>query len=69
MENTKYKLLQALRNSGTGGIIDAYQWVQQHKDELNKEVYGPVLLEVHLENFSYLLRLYLFFNNFGGFVK
>ncbi|KAG8646239.1 hypothetical protein MANES_10G136400v8 [Manihot esculenta] len=48
MENTKYKLLQALRNSGTGGIIDAYQWVQQHKDELNKEVYGPVLLEVNV---------------------
>ncbi|KAF2293540.1 hypothetical protein GH714_002569 [Hevea brasiliensis] len=48
MENTKYKLLQALRNSGAERIIDAYQWLQQHKNELKKEVYGPVLLEVNV---------------------
>ncbi|KAF2319638.1 hypothetical protein GH714_017777 [Hevea brasiliensis] len=40
-------LSKALRNSGSAGIIDAYQWLQQHKNEL-KEVYVPVLLEVNV---------------------
>ncbi|KAK6232571.1 hypothetical protein SCA6_002644 [Theobroma cacao] len=48
MENTNTKLLRALRNSGAEKIFDAYEWVQLHRHELNKEVYGPVLLEVNV---------------------
>lgn len=47
MENATNKRLQALRNSGAEKIFEAYQWVQEHRNEFNKEVYGPVLLEVH----------------------
>lgn len=47
MENTNNKLLHALRNSGAEKIFEAYHWVQEHRNEFNKEVYGPVLLEVH----------------------
>lgn len=50
MENTNNKLLQALRRSGAEKIFEAYQWLQQHRQELNKEVYGPVLLEVTISN-------------------
>jgi len=46
MENTNTKLLQALRNSGTEKIFEAYHWLQEHRHEFKKEVYGPVLLEV-----------------------
>lgn len=46
MENTNMKLLQALRNSGAEKILEAYDWLQRHRNELKKEVYGPVLLEV-----------------------
>lgn len=48
MENTNTKLLQALRNSGTEKIFEAYHWLQEHRHEFKKEVYGPVLLEVHM---------------------
>lgn len=47
MENANNKRLLALRNSGAEKIFEAYQWLQQHRHELNKEVYGPVLLEVY----------------------
>ncbi|KAI9170146.1 hypothetical protein LWI28_023305 [Acer negundo] len=50
MENKNNKLLHALKNSGAEGIFQAYQWLQQHRHELNKEVYGPVLLEVNVSN-------------------
>ncbi|KAL5827330.1 hypothetical protein ACOSQ3_019161 [Xanthoceras sorbifolium] len=50
MENKNNKLLHALQNSGAEGIFQAYQWLQQHRHELNKEVYGPVLLEVNVSN-------------------
>ncbi|XP_057496428.1 structural maintenance of chromosomes protein 5 isoform X2 [Actinidia eriantha] len=50
MENTNNKLLQALRNSGAEKIFEAYHWVQEHRHEFNKEVYGPVLLEVKVSN-------------------
>ncbi|KAK6933847.1 RecF/RecN/SMC, N-terminal, partial [Dillenia turbinata] len=50
MENKNNKLLQALRNNGAENIAEAYNWVQQHRDELNKEVFGPVLLEVNVSN-------------------
>lgn len=46
MESTKNKLLYALKHSGTEKIFEAYQWLQEHRSALNKEVYGPVLLEV-----------------------
>lgn len=47
MENANNKRLQALKNSGAEKIFEAYQWVQEHNARFNKEVYGPVLLEVH----------------------
>lgn len=50
MENTNNKLLHALRNSGAEKIFEAYRWVQEHRNEFNKEVYGPVLLEVKVSN-------------------
>ncbi|CAK7330929.1 unnamed protein product [Dovyalis caffra] len=48
MENKNNKLLQALRNSGAEKIFEAYYWLREHRQELNKEVYGPVLLEVNV---------------------
>uniref|UniRef100_A0A6N2L232 Structural maintenance of chromosomes protein 5 n=1 Tax=Salix viminalis TaxID=40686 RepID=A0A6N2L232_SALVM len=50
MENKNNKLLQALRNSGAEKIFEAYHWLQEHRHELNMEVYGPVLLEVNVSN-------------------
>ncbi|KAJ4970229.1 hypothetical protein NE237_003328 [Protea cynaroides] len=49
MESANNKLLQALKNSGADYIFQAYQWVQEHRLELNKEIYGPVLLEVKVQ--------------------
>ncbi|KAG7945745.1 hypothetical protein I3843_14G004900 [Carya illinoinensis] len=50
MENTHNKCLQALKKSGAEKIFEAYQWLQEHRDEFNKEVYGPVLLEVNVSD-------------------
>ncbi|KAL0425656.1 UNVERIFIED_CONTAM: Structural maintenance of chromosomes protein 5 [Sesamum radiatum] len=50
MENVNNKRLQALKNSGAEKIFEAYHWVQEHRDKFNKEVYGPVLLEVNVAN-------------------
>lgn len=50
MENATNKRLQALRNSGAEKIFEAHQWVQEHRNDFNKEVYGPVLLEVNVSN-------------------
>ncbi|KAH7851079.1 hypothetical protein Vadar_007020 [Vaccinium darrowii] len=50
MDNTNNKLLHALRNAGAEKIFEAYRWVQEHRNEFNKEVYGPVLLEVKVSN-------------------
>ncbi|KAK7835531.1 structural maintenance of chromosomes protein 5 [Quercus suber] len=50
MENTHNKCLQALVKSGTERIFEAYHWVQEHRNEFNKEVYGPVLLEVNVSD-------------------
>ncbi|ONI20553.1 hypothetical protein PRUPE_2G022000 [Prunus persica] len=50
MENKNSKLLRALRNSGADKIFDAYNWLQEHRHEFNKEVYGPVLLEVNVSD-------------------
>lgn len=46
MESKNTKLLEALRNSGSDKIYEAYEWLQGHRSELRKKVYGPVLLEV-----------------------
>ena len=48
MENKNNKLLQALQNSGAEKIFEAYHWLQEHRHELKKDVYGPVLLEVYI---------------------
>lgn len=50
MENINNKRLLALRNSGAENISQAYEWVQQHRNQFNKEVYGPVLLEVNVSD-------------------
>lgn len=59
MENKNNKLLQALRNSGAEKIFEAYHWLREHRQELNKEVYGPVLLEV----FCWILAVLLVITN------
>jgi hypothetical protein len=51
MENTHNKCLQALKRSGAEKIFEAYHWLQEHRKEFNKEVYGPVLVEVHILKF------------------
>ncbi|KAJ9558256.1 hypothetical protein OSB04_012870 [Centaurea solstitialis] len=50
MEDIKNKRLQALRRSGAERISDAYGWVQSHRQEFKREVYGPVLVEVNISN-------------------
>lgn len=50
MENANNKLLLVLRNSGADKIFEAYNWLQEHRHRLIKEVYGPVLLEVSVSN-------------------
>ncbi|KAM7472541.1 hypothetical protein LguiA_010724 [Lonicera macranthoides] len=50
MENTNNKRLHALRNSGAEKIFEAYRWVQEHRHEFKKDVYGPVLVEVNVSN-------------------
>ena len=47
MESRNTKLLHALKDSGATGIFEAYNWVQGHRHEFSKDVYGPVLVEVH----------------------
>lgn len=55
MENKNNKLLHALQNSGAENIFEAHRWLQQHRHELNKEAYGPVLLEVCILKFIFFL--------------
>uniref|UniRef100_A0A1D1YS75 Structural maintenance of chromosomes protein 5 n=1 Tax=Anthurium amnicola TaxID=1678845 RepID=A0A1D1YS75_9ARAE len=50
MESKNAKLLEALRNSGSDKIFEAYDWLKGHHNELRKRVYGPVLLEVNIKN-------------------
>ncbi|ONK78463.1 uncharacterized protein A4U43_C02F19040 [Asparagus officinalis] len=57
MENSNNKLLQALQRCGADKIFEAYNWVQEHRNELRKEVYGPVLLEVTVPNRSHTAYL------------
>ncbi|KAJ0477661.1 putative structural maintenance of chromosomes protein [Helianthus annuus] len=41
-------MFTGVKNSEAEKIFDAYQWVQSHKHESKKEVYGPVLIEVNI---------------------
>ncbi|KAJ3669235.1 hypothetical protein LUZ60_011185 [Juncus effusus] len=57
MESKNNKLLSALKNTGSERIFEAYKWLQENKDQLNKEVYGPVLLEVNVQDQSHAAYL------------
>lgn len=59
MNNKSTKCLHALQRSGAEKIFEAYKWVQDHRHEFNKEVYGPVLLEVCVKNFMLLWLFWL----------
>uniref|UniRef100_A0A0A9EXP2 Structural maintenance of chromosomes protein 5 n=1 Tax=Arundo donax TaxID=35708 RepID=A0A0A9EXP2_ARUDO len=50
MESKNNKLLQALRNIGADKIAEAYRWVQDNKSKFRKDIFGPVLLEVDVED-------------------
>ncbi|GMY22549.1 structural maintenance of chromosomes protein 5 isoform X2 [Fagus crenata] len=50
MENTHNKCLHALRKHGAEKIFEAYHWLQEHRSEFNKEVFGPILLEVNVSD-------------------
>ncbi|KAI4333084.1 hypothetical protein L6164_017934 [Bauhinia variegata] len=50
MGDKNRKCLHALQKSGVEKIFEAYTWVQEHRDEFNKKVFGPVLLEVNVSN-------------------
>lgn len=50
LEDTKNKCLHALRNTGAERIFEAYKWVNDHRHEFNKDVYGPVLIEVNVKD-------------------
>jgi len=52
MSKKSYKRLLALQNSGVEKIFEAEKWVQAHRHEFNKEVYGPVLVEVYIYMFK-----------------
>jgi len=46
LENMNNKRLHELRSSGAEKIFEAYRWVKEHRNEFNKDVYGPVAIEV-----------------------
>ncbi|KAG0584268.1 hypothetical protein KC19_3G198200 [Ceratodon purpureus] len=50
IDSLKNRRLQALKNTGARGVIDAYNWVESHRNEFQKNVYGPVLLEIHIDD-------------------
>ncbi|KAK8456053.1 hypothetical protein SEVIR_4G268800v4 [Setaria viridis] len=50
MESKNHKLLQALQINGADNISEAYHWVQDNKKNFRREVYGPVLLEVNVQD-------------------
>ncbi|KAI5064926.1 hypothetical protein GOP47_0020257 [Adiantum capillus-veneris] len=57
IESFGTRRLQALKDSGARHIFEAYQWVQDHRNEFQMDVYGPVLLEVNLSNQDYAAYL------------
>ncbi|XP_019427518.1 PREDICTED: structural maintenance of chromosomes protein 5 isoform X4 [Lupinus angustifolius] len=50
MNNKNTKCLHLLQKSGAENIFEAYKWVQEHRSDFNKEVYGPVLVEVNVSS-------------------
>ncbi|KAJ7548526.1 hypothetical protein O6H91_07G015000 [Diphasiastrum complanatum] len=50
IENVNNRRLQALKNSGAHNIFEAFQWVESHRQEFKKDVFGPVLLEVNIQS-------------------
>ncbi|XP_029126918.1 structural maintenance of chromosomes protein 5 isoform X2 [Cajanus cajan] len=50
MNNKSANSLIVLQRSGAEKIFQAHKWVQEHRHEFNKEVYGPVLVEVNVSN-------------------
>ncbi|KAI9116670.1 hypothetical protein K1719_012328 [Acacia pycnantha] len=48
MDSKNTKCLRALRESGAERVVEAYKWVQDNSNLFNKQVYGPVLLEVNV---------------------
>ncbi|CAL5041228.1 unnamed protein product [Urochloa decumbens] len=51
MESNNNKLLQRLKqNAGADKIFEAYHWVQDNRSNFRKEVFGPVLLEVDIND-------------------
>lgn len=53
MENRNSKLLYKLQKFGADKIFEAYKWLQEHRHQLKREVYGPVLLEVNVNDQSH----------------
>lgn len=53
IDNVKNRLLQALKDSGARGVVDAHNWVQSHRNEFQNDVYGPVLLEINIANMEH----------------
>ncbi|CAO2817373.1 unnamed protein product [Amaranthus hypochondriacus] len=53
MENRSYKLLHELQKTGADKIFEAYRWLQENRDKLKREVFGPVLLEVTVKEQSH----------------
>ncbi|KAI5064931.1 hypothetical protein GOP47_0019626, partial [Adiantum capillus-veneris] len=49
--------LQALKDLGARRIFEAYQWVQDHQHEFQRDVHGAILLEVNLLNQDYAAYL------------
>ncbi|EEC68399.1 hypothetical protein OsI_36560 [Oryza sativa Indica Group] len=50
MENKNNKLLHKLKYFGAEKINEAYHWVQDNRYKFRTEVYGPVLLEVNIQD-------------------
>ncbi|KAK2386251.1 structural maintenance of chromosomes protein [Trifolium repens] len=53
MSNKSTNCLRALETSGVEKISEAYNWVEAHRHEFKKEVYGPVLAEVNVPDQSH----------------
>ena len=46
IDSLKNRRLEALKQSGARGVVDAYKWVESHRNEFQNDVYGPLLIEV-----------------------
>ncbi|KAG0471723.1 hypothetical protein HPP92_016269, partial [Vanilla planifolia] len=50
LNQKKLSLMKCVDSSGVDKIFEAYGWLQQNRKDLKEEVYGPVLLEVKVQN-------------------